>query len=180
MEELLGDVLSMDEQRELAATAVASLSVQRHGEREFALDFEFNSLIDDERVKNSVSLIAEPNQHPCVALLGAAEAQWMRAPDEAMLNEVEEFVLSRLGIVRQAAKRPRETVFVVIWEVPFSWQIDLTALQEWWVDWCAKSGVVCAVLLPVNMSVYASEPQVPLLSVAAQMLFPRGLDLSIA
>src|SRR5262245_61998955 len=81
---------------------------------------------------------------------GSSEARFLRELDDTALHELEEFVFSRLKIVEQASKRSPETLVLVIWEVPFHWQLESSAVEHRWQEWCAKSSVPNAILFPVG------------------------------
>lgn len=174
VEQFLAGDAPMYESREIGSNTSASLSAQRLDEREFELDFALtdNSLSHEERAKNRVSLLAEPNYNHGFAFTGSEDARFIREPDVGMLDEIERLVFDRLGIVKQAAKRTSETVVVVIWEVPWYWQIDLAAVESRWADWCANSALQHGILLPVR----AFDPPTTLLTRDARVLFPDGLN----
>jgi hypothetical protein len=165
----------MYDRRELARNAVASMHGQTYGEGKYAIDFALidPALEDDAKRKGHVSLIAEPNYHQRFSITGAVDARFHRKLDPEMLDEIEAYVFDRLNIVKQATKRPERTVFVVIWEVPFSWSLDPSAVEQRWIDWCARSSVVHGILLPFQVT----EPPVALMTPSAHTLMPQGLDI---
>jgi hypothetical protein len=162
VEAMLAGGWPLYDRRELARNAIASMHGQTYGEDKYAIDFSLvdTSLDDDSRAKGSVSLIAEPNRHTRFSVTGAVDARCQQYLDSKMLDDVEEFVFNRLGIVKQAAKRPARTIFMVIWEVPFNWVLDLTVVETRWKDWCARSRVSYGILLPFQVA----EPPAALLT----------------
>lgn len=174
VEQFIAERPAIYESLEIGSTNFASLSVQRSDEYQFELDCKLtdSSLTSEQRLKNCVSLTAEPNHYFEYAVIGSHDARWIREADAAMLSEIE-IVFNRLGIVEQAAKRTSETVVVVIWEVPWYWQIDLAAVETRWAYWCAKSALKHGILLPVR----AFDPPVTLFTPDARELLPEGLNL---
>ena len=161
--------------REVASDALAKISVQRYERSEFEIDFELTDpeLPQETRSKNRISLIAEPNAYPRYVRIGAVDAHFLRAHDESMLAELEDFVLNRLKIVEQAAKRSRDTMVTVIWEVPFHWQMDVAAVEAKWREWCANAGVERGVLLPIQ----PFEQPTMLVTEEAAKILPNHLRL---
>lgn len=134
IEQLLVSDLPLYDQIEVARTDAASLSLQRSEPYEFALDFLYldPSASAEQRSRSQVTLVGRPNRHPGAFLSGSSDARFLRDLDDTALQELEEFVFGRLKIVEQAAKRSRETLVLVTWEVPFHWQLDSFALERRW------------------------------------------------
>lgn len=160
---------------EVASSSDVRIVVQRFDVEKFGVDFEVadQSVSSDIRARNSLTLVAEPNRHPKFMAIGAVDAHFLREPDIEMLNELEQYVLNRLGIQRQASKRATDTTVVVVWEVPFHWKIDPSEVKQRWIDWSTTAGVVNGILIPLR----AFEPPLSLLTPSAEKNFPAGLNL---
>jgi len=125
----------------IGATNRATLSFQTT-ERGFAIDVS--------GTRKSLSLIAEPNRFPGYALSGGGAARFGQSLEEILTGL--EVPLARLGLQKQAVKRPADTLFVVVWEVP--WHLlenfDASVVGEFWERQCSRLNIRRGALQPVQ------------------------------
>jgi hypothetical protein len=180
IERLLSSELPLYDQIDVAASTTASLSMQRQDPEQYpeqiALDFSFidKMATAEVRAKNQITLVGHPNRYPGIYISGSAEARFTREADQTMLEDLERYVLNRLGIVEQATKRSPETLVVLMWEVPFHWTPDISAIQTRWREWCLKSSVRNGILSPIG----PFAPRIMFATPSARELVPRDLSLA--
>jgi hypothetical protein len=175
IDRLLAGELPLYDQIILATSIAASLSLQRVDHTEIALDLSFvdQTAAPEVRAKNHLALVGHPNRYPGLYMSGSSEARFLKETDQIILDQLERYVFDRLDIAKQAAKRPPETVVVVMWEVPFYWQLDLAAIETRWGEWCTKSSVRNGILLPIG----TFAPRIMFATPGARELVPEDLNL---
>jgi hypothetical protein len=170
---VLATQLPLYDRVQVASSPFATLSIQRYERSAAALDFVFidPNASAELREKNQVTVIAEPNYYPGVYRSGSAEARFLRDTDATMLDELERYVFSRLKIAEQASKRTSDTVVVLMWEMPFYWQLDLPAVEQRWRTWCSNQALANAILFPIG----PFAPKVMFTTLGAKQFLPDDL-----